>query len=189
MKILTMLAIFYCLTSTVTMAQFNAGAGIAYGTEIESAGFHFRAGYLISDRINLTGDVYFFFNRQETDLEREWRELNINARYRIYASERFFVYPLAGFNLSTITTRFDQANGAPPVIVRESAPGINAGGGLGFRVNSLTPFLETKYIFGDHQQGVFTLGVLYIIGRRNQQVQKIYLRRCTCLRSSSETFR
>lgn len=148
-------------------AQFNLGAGVSYGTDIEKAGLDLRAGYLMGDRFNLRADANIFGNRVSGATDTRWSGYNLNGSYWVRAGERLVIYPMAGLNATTVRTETttNEPDGVFVSTDRETELGVNLGGGIGYQFNGLMPFAEGKYVTGDFNQGVYTIGLLYLFNQ------------------------
>lgn len=142
-------------------AQLNFGGGLCYGTDIERMGLNLRGGFLINEKLNVGADLNFFFPETDGAAKASFYEINLNGYYWLEASDNILFYPLAGLNISFFSFSFDSPVGN--ISESDSEIGFNVGGGLGFKINNLTPFVEGKYIISEWDQVVLTFGVLILL--------------------------
>ena len=139
-------------TSTQSFAQLSAGAGIAYGTEIEEIGVQVRGIYQITDVWRAGGDIIFWLDGED-DIS-IW-ELNLNAHYAFLNSGSTILYALAGLNIVTVKVEILGED------VSDSETGINLGAGAQIPfTDNLSGFAELRYVLGDADQLVVAGGVI-----------------------------
>ncbi len=157
-----MLAIGFAMLSMPLFAQWNAGGGIAFGSEIERIGFTAKATYSINDEWEGSGGFTYFIPRDFGDFDWTVWTINADAHYLKNMSEKFTLYGLAGLNFTNWSVDhvnfggFDFGGGGGTNL------GVNVGGGsyLNFKEN-LKGFAELKYVIGNFDQLVLNAGILF----------------------------
>lgn len=152
MKQTLFLCSFLCLflTSQKVSAQFSAGAGVAYGADLEDLGLQVKAIYQIADAWRAGADFIYYFDGIEGV---SVSEINLNGHYLFKDDEQFQAYALAGFNFLSVNV--DGFGGT-------SESGLNIGSGIGFPFSdTLTGVGEVKYTLGDASQVVVGAGVVF----------------------------
>lgn len=147
----TIVLIFISIT---TLAQTKLGIQALYGIETE-LGVGAKALFAISDQINASPNINYYFGNSATGVEQSILSFNADAHY-IFKNDDITFYPLAGLNLTrNSVTVLGQS-------VSNSEFGLNLGGGLYYNLSeSLTGTLEAKYILGNYDQAVFGAGILF----------------------------
>ncbi|WP_370089783.1 hypothetical protein [Ekhidna sp.] len=142
MRKLILSLILITLISLSTQAQSRVGAGLAYGSQIESAGIGVNGEFAASDQINVAPSFIYYFKKNNVT----WWELNGNINY-IFSENNATIYGIAGLNLTgfKVDTGFGSAS--------DSELGLNLGIGANFDAGgSLIPFAEAKYVLGNADQ-------------------------------------
>ena len=145
------------------MAQLNVGGGIAYGSDIESAGVQVGGTYFLLQEqgIRLAADLLFFFPGEDVpgvDLN-VW-EFNANGHYIFNEADAFLAYALAGISLATVSLDLGQFGGD----VSDSELGLNAGAGIEYSIGGVKLYAEGKIVLGGFDQLVLSGGVRVPIG-------------------------
>ena len=133
-----------------TQGEVTIGAHLKYGSEIESLGLGLEAQYGFTDLIRGDGSWSYFFQKKGVSMH----EFNANLHYLVDlgVNDKLLVYPLAGLNYS-ITKVQSSTNGEL---------GINVGGGFQYALtNEYSLKGEVKYVIGDADQVVLSIGVIY----------------------------
>ncbi len=139
MKNLILTLLLVTAISIASQAQSNVGVGLAYGSEIESAGIGVNGEFAASSEINISPSFIYYFGKNNVSM---W-ELNGNINY-IFSENSATVYGIAGLNLTGI--KFDGGGS-------DSELGLNLGIGANFDAGkSFTPFAEAKYVLGNYDQ-------------------------------------
>jgi len=166
---LLVITTFLLLSTSVIRAQINAGGALAYGTEIETLGFNLRGGYLIGEKFNLSAGFNYFLPKVEDFTVGSYKatmwEFNLNGSYWLHLTDDLFVYPLVGLNITSFTYENVYDDGLGNLISEGESdvrPGLNAGGGIGYKMGKAVPFLEGKYVISDYDQAVFSAGVIFL---------------------------
>lgn len=73
-----------------------AGAGVAYGTEINNIGFYANGVYAFTDKWEVAPTLTFFLKKDYT----RWSTFDVNAHYVFLSSEKAKLYGLAGLNFT-----------------------------------------------------------------------------------------
>lgn len=148
--LLCLLFLFFAQRAT---AQFSAGAGLAYGAELEDLGIQVKGLYQINDDWRGAADLIFYFDGEE---DINVTEINLNGNYLFGDLESVAPYALAGLNIFRVGTSFDGAS------FSVSEVGLNVGGGVNFPISeTLIGSAELKYVIGDADQLVIGAGVIY----------------------------
>ncbi len=153
------------LGTIASQAQVKLGGKIAYGSEIESIGLGAKGVYELNDQWDLSGELVYFFGDDETiggvEVETSLFTVNADAHYNFdISSDQFGVYALAGLNISFVeaSTNFLGVE----TEVSDSEVGLNIGGGATYELqDNISLFSELKFIAGDFDQVVFSVGVLF----------------------------
>ncbi|NPA35990.1 MAG: outer membrane beta-barrel protein [Chlorobi bacterium] len=148
MKKLIFLALFSIalLTTENSNAQFKAGAGLAYGTDVSNIGFTLNAGYNFTE--NWAGEVDFshFFRKDYV----AFSALDFDANYVF----DFGFYPIAGINMTFVNVDVPELDlgdwgSISGVSASTTEIGLNIGAGYNFYLNDalvLSP--EMRYTLG-----------------------------------------
>ena len=159
---------FIFLRPVETNAQFMAGAGLAWGSEIEQPGIKVQGIYDLNNVINLGADFIYYFPNSSSGFDFNWWEFNANRHY-VFKVNNFMFYGLAGLNIAglsfdtpTITGPFGTIGGGD---VSNTEIGLNIGvGGLYPVSNNINLDGELKYVLGTADQLVIAVTVLFNIG-------------------------
>lgn len=125
-----------------SQAQSRVGVGLAYGSEIESAGLGVNGEFAATDQINIAPSFIYYFEKNNVS----WWEINGNINY-IFSENSATIYGIAGLNLTgvKVDTGFGSAS--------DSELGLNLGIGANFDAGgNLIPFAEAKYVLGNADQ-------------------------------------
>ncbi len=154
----------FLLTSQATFAQFSAGAGLSFGSEVEQLGIFARGQYDFTEQIRAALTINFFFPETEEVSVIETRSqvttINADGHYIFLDQDPFKVYGLLGLNFAIANAEvsgpgFDEDDS-------ESELGVNLGVGGQYFVNeTFSPFAEIKYVIGEADQLVIMAGVLF----------------------------
>ena len=149
--------------------QAAVGAGLAYGTEIESAGINLNGTYLITDNIAIAPSlIYYFPKKLYGDYKMKWFELDINGHYYFDTPGIVRPYGLAGLNFSFITVpvlTFGGGMFGSFETEKETTTkvGLNIGGGAEFDIDApIKPFAQLNYtLIDEFDQLVILAGVRF----------------------------
>ena len=156
-------------TSQKLQAQAAIGGGLAYGTEIESAGININGTYKINENIALApGLIYYFPKAYFADYKLKWLEVDLNGHYYFNTSGNVKPYALAGLNFSFITFptyNFSGFFGGTSDVENETTTkvGLNLGGGVEFDLDApVKPFGQLSYsVIDTFDQLVIVAGVRF----------------------------
>lgn len=145
----------------VNEEQITVGAGLVYGSEIESLGIKADAYYSLNPMLRVGGGLTYFFPEDIVGGgEINWFALNLNGHYFLYSQEKLSVYGLTGLNILFQNTNFDSEQVED---ISDSEIGLNLGGGLEYNLNFADFFGELKVggLFGDADQLVLGAGLRF----------------------------
>ncbi|MEQ9006694.1 MAG: hypothetical protein RLP12_02345, partial [Ekhidna sp.] len=97
MKKLILSIILFTVISLASQAQSKVGVGLAYGSEIESAGIGVNGEFAATDVINIAPSFIYYFKKNNVT----WWELNGNINY-IFSESNATVYGIAGLNITGV---------------------------------------------------------------------------------------
>ncbi|MFS4417285.1 hypothetical protein [Maribacter sp. 2307ULW6-5] len=148
------------LGSQKTLSQITAGAGLAFGTNVNTAGITVNGQYFINEKWAIAPDFIYYFPRSGGNgFNLNWYEINANGNYYFVDGGVTKFYGLAGLNLSIVSI---PSLGFAGVGSSASNLGFNLGGGADFDISSsITPFAQLKYTLSSFNQLVITAGVRY----------------------------
>jgi len=153
-KLLQIFAILFLVGVTKIWAQTRVGAGLVYGTEIESLGINANSQFFVRKDIAIAPDiVYFLTNDLGGGLERNWFDINLNGHY-YFEGREVQPYVLIGLNyvINSVDSNFRSDN--------NTDIGMNIGGGANILIGgNLIPFAEMRFVIGNAKQVVFGGGV------------------------------
>lgn len=169
-KTFILLSFLFCLLSALPLqAQLQSiklGAGVSYGTEIETLGINARGILGITEEIDVVPNVIFFFPNKEdfgfasNNFRFTWFELNADGHYNFELSGDASVYPLAGLNLAIVGYNYDGVN-IPGYDESDVEIGLNFGGGILFNfTDAIRGFGELKYTTSWTGQIAISAGVI-----------------------------
>lgn len=132
-------------------AQVKAGAGLAFGSEIEQVGIHADVYYRLENvrSLKLGGGVIYYFSEDD----RDFYEINVNGAYIFYEKFMFKSYGYTGLNYSRSSVAFEGSD------VSECVFGVNAGIGAEYDFGGVLAFGDLKYVISDFEQPVFSIGL------------------------------
>jgi outer membrane protein X len=175
--LLVIFAVSFCFTSN---AQYSAGGGINYGTEIGEIGITAKGIYAINKKFDLSANATMFFPydytftiNQNGDFIRNIVTtsiftINLDLHYNFALGDKLKLYPVAGYNATRIKVKveaksvYDYSSSTETETETKIHSGLNLGGGINYQLSEkLNGFAEVKYIVSNYSQGVFTLGLLY----------------------------
>ena len=166
---------FIIFSTTFAKAQWQAGGGLIFGTEIENLGLQLKGVYSLDEQVedskfDVAGEFSYFFPDNTTvdfgnfgSIENKvtlWA-LNFNAHYDLLEEENLILYPLAGLNIASITAKSENSQGED-FSDTDTELGLNLGiGAKTMLTDNLAGYGEIKYVISDFDQAVFSAGVLY----------------------------
>lgn len=150
---LVLVIILFSNTDAFAQNEFKVGAGLAYGSEVESIGIQAGAVYDFTEEISGAADFIIFFPENY-----DWWELNVNGHYRFLSEDNISVYGLAGLNYATLSVDLGQFGSAS-----DSELGLNIGGGAEFGLDFANLYTELKYVLGNADQFGISAGLRFAI--------------------------
>ncbi|MCC5904724.1 MAG: outer membrane beta-barrel protein [Balneolaceae bacterium] len=150
-RVLVLFAVIFSFTLQTSKAQVTAGAGMAFGADIEQVGIQGDLHYRLSGMpsIHFGGGFTYYFPKDNHD----FYEINLNGAYTFYEEFMFRSYAFTGLNYARSKTAHQNAS------VSDSAFGLNAGIGAEYDFGRLRAFGELKYVISEFDQAVFTIGL------------------------------
>jgi len=141
----TLLPLILCSFLTLAaVGQKSIGAGLAFGSEIETLGIGFNAEFDINKEIDISPSFIYYFKNNNVSV---W-ELNGNVNY-IFNAEGPIFYGIAGLNITGVKQNRD----FPFNDRSDTDLGLNLGVGASFsQVGSVIPFAEIKYVLSNYDQ-------------------------------------
>ena len=135
----------------------RAGAGLAYGFDVEELGFNLGAEYFITDNISGGLNYTIFFVEDPAS----FNEFNIDGRY-YFSSDK--IQPFALLGIQSATTKFEGSILGVPFNIKDSEVGLNIGGGAVFPISEKFGVnTQLKYSTAFDCQFVIQAGLLYRI--------------------------
>lgn len=157
---LTFLLVFVAFCSHVSAQEFSAGGGLGYGSQINTLGINFRGDVSFDNQWSITPHYNLFFNKDHGIVTDRWRAINIDVHYFFFKDKGWKLYPLAGFNLATVSEKVNS------IIFSNSYAGFNLGMGSDYHFSEqISGFGEIKYVISKADQMVISVGVLYKISK------------------------
>ena len=151
LKIFVLIIAVLTLVSQKSYSQVKAGAGMAFGSDIEQVGVQADLYYSLVNRPALrfgAGFIYYFPKNNH-----DFYEVNINGAYTFYEEFMFKSYFYTGLNYAR--SKVDFNNGS----VSDTAYGLNLGIGAEYDFGRLLAFGDLKYVISDFDQAVFSIGL------------------------------
>ena len=152
-KINIIIVFFFFIGFASIQAQISAGAGLAYGFEVEEIGVQIRGAYRVND--TWRGETDYTYYLDGTENVSFW-ELNLNGNYIFFDNGSAKAYALAGLNFFHVNLDLVFADGS----TTETGFNLGAGGELGIS-DRLKGFAELKYAISDADQLLLAAGVLF----------------------------
>lgn len=132
-------------------AQISAGAGVAFGSEIEQVGLqgdlHYR--FANTPAIRLGAGFMYYFPKDN----HSFTELNLNGSYIFYEEFMYKSYAYTGLNYAR--SKVSTGNNS----ISESAFGLNIGLGAEYDFGPVLAFGDLKYVVSKFDQPVFSIGI------------------------------
>lgn len=149
-------------------AQFIVGGGLAFGTDIESAGVQAGGVYALNDDrgLRLAADFIFFFPGEDAPgFDVNVFEINLNGHYIFYSEDAVMAYALGGLSIATVSVDVDLGiPGVPSSSVSDTELGINAGAGIEYDLGFGYLYGEAKLVLGGFDQFVISGGIRVPVG-------------------------
>ena len=145
--LLAVTAILCFLGVSSLYAQFKAGAGLLYGTEIDQIGLQINGYYDLPavENLSVGGDLSFYLPHKFSGYKESMWELNINGHYSAYKQDNIDLYGLAGINITGWKVKYTGDPGYGRATYSTSRGGINIGGGIQTNVGFGSIYGEVKY--------------------------------------------
>lgn len=139
-------------------AQYSAGAGLIYGTEIEQLGIRGEGFYTINEDFRVGASLGYFFPDDFNIGSRRWFDVNANANYFLYAEDEVSIYGLGGLNFAFLSINFDNFPNES-----ETEVGLNLGAGVEYMLDFASLFgeLQLSGLGGDADQLVLGAGLRF----------------------------
>lgn len=145
--------------ATAAQAQIKAGAGLAWGSEIEELGLELIGEYQITDVWGAGASIIYWFDGIE---DFTFLEVNADGHYTFFTNEKFDAYALAGLNFSYSKVKIELAPPLEDINEGNTEVGLNVGaGGHMMIADNLTGRAQIRYTLGDFDQLVISAGVLF----------------------------
>jgi hypothetical protein len=176
-----LLAFFLIIvTSTSTGAQFTRiGGGLTFSPGIDNftyktgnPGFNARGVFDLADRFWAVPSLTFYVPKNHTTSQGEKQTtwffaFDGDITFTMATEKTLLFYALGGFNITNLYSSFDSDN---PELENsyEVLPGLNIGTGIEMIVgDDINAFTQIKYVVGEYQHLVISIGVhYYLSGRR-----------------------
>ena len=158
-------AIIFCfflklIPATAQDYDIRGGGGLLYGTGQQNIGLNLRGDVTFFDQWSLTPHFNVFFNKKDNYVTKRWNAFNIDAHYFFEMERSWRIYPLIGINFATVSEKVND------ITFSNAEIGMNIGAGAEYPLDSrLDGFGELKYIIGDADQAVITVGILHTLFR------------------------
>lgn len=167
MKKLLFSAGMFLFFGTSIFAQKDSkaiGVNLSYGTRTESVGLGVKGQYFFTDNLRGEASFDYFFSHDNVSM---W-DLNANAHYVFNISEKFKIYPLLGFTMTSWATDYKiySTNKEGVQVIKEKTDhtvrfGANYGGGIEYALSSgVSATAEIKeQVLSSSSQAVFSIGL------------------------------
>lgn len=132
-------------------AQIKAGLGAAFGSDIEQVGIQGDLHYRFTNMpaFQIGGGLVYYFPKDNF----HFYEANLNGAYIFYDEYMFKSYFYTGLNLARSEIKYENRSAINRGI------GLNLGVGAEYDFGSVLAFGDLKYILGELDQAVFTIGL------------------------------
>lgn len=147
--VLTLGIVFFSNSNLYAQQEFKGGAGLAFGSEVETIGITVGGVYGLTEDINGAADFIIFFPDNY-----DWWEFNVNVHYPFHAEDETLVYALGGLNI--VTVDYGDFEGSS-----NTELGLNIGLGTEHALDFGNLFGEVRYVFGDLDQLVLSAGLRF----------------------------
>lgn len=153
LQISTLFLALIILSPKESDAQVKAGLGAAFGSDIEQVGIQGDLHYRFTNRpaFQIGGSLVYYFPEDNF----HFLEANLNGAYIFYDEYMFKSYVYTGVNLARSELKYENASGS----AIDRAIGLNLGVGAEYDFGSLLAFGDLKYVVGELDQAVFTIGL------------------------------
>lgn len=174
----------FLFISSIVSAQlthFGGGVTLANGASYEideqvyensALALHMRAHYKIDKHIYIVPGVSYFFPKTESyamggEAKTGLFTIDVDAHYYFAPRKKMSAYLLGGMHMDFWALKDDHKtsySGAVDVDEIKLAPGVNAGGGLRFKLNNQVAFFtEGRLVISGHSQFMWTNGLIFTL--------------------------
>lgn len=134
----------------------SAGGGLAYGSGLKKGAINLRGYYNIGEAKLCFGPEFTLFQpAQVHGRELQLMEFAFIGHYIFHATPHLGLYPLGGPNLS-----IERFSGGHEKAETLYLWGLNAGAGIHLAYGRWAPYAEWKYVFGESEQQVVSVGLI-----------------------------
>jgi opacity protein-like surface antigen len=143
------LVLFSVLAVQSAQAQFKAGVGLMYGSEVEQLGIRVDGVYTINEQFRGVADFGYYFPEDMNGGSINYWELNINGNYMFFSDpdQGLNAYALAGLNFFNASVEIDGFGSSS-----SNETGLNLGAGLEYNLDFAELFAEAKFVISDADQ-------------------------------------
>lgn len=136
--------------SATAQAQWSAGGGLAYGSEVSEIGLQLNGVYEIDEDWRGSADFIYYFVSGNLSIS----ELNFNAHFVFHDEDELTAYAIGGINYLRVSSDFNGFGSAS-----SSEIGLNIGAGLEYELDFGNLFAEAKFAISSFDQLVIASGV------------------------------
>jgi outer membrane immunogenic protein len=152
-------------------SQFTfIGASANYGSWIKEIGGSVYGIYSINSKIDIVPNVTYFLphtveitGASTGSIEYTWWTINLDGHYVFIEKSVFHIFGLIGLNFTNLTAKTDELYQGQPFRYKSvtTKAGFDVGAGVQFQLSKFfTPFVEIKYVLGERDQAVASMGFL-----------------------------
>ncbi len=160
---------------TLSAQEIELGAGVGYGTDIETLSYNFRAFYTLNFGLQVGADAQFTLEKNRVDKFVEYKQnrddYSICAKYiipKLAIIEPFRIYPIIGVSYITISEVGASRHASHDEMKIDQGFnyfGVFGGAGVMYNVKDIFEvYAETKYHYCKKEpQMVLNIGIAYKI--------------------------
>lgn len=137
--------------SATAQAQWSAGGGLAYGSDVSELGLQLNGVYEIDEDWRGSADFIYYFVSGNVSIS----ELNFNAQFIFHDEDELTAYAIGGLNYLRVSSSFNGFSGSSSEI------GLNAGAGLEYELDFGNLFAEAKLTISSFNQLVIASGLRF----------------------------
>lgn len=137
--------------SETASAQWSAGGGLVYGTEVSEIGLQLNGVYEIDEEWRGSADFIYYFVSGNLSIS----EFNINAHYVFHDEDELTAYGIGGINYLRVSSSFQGFSASGSEI------GLNIGAGLEYDLEFANLFAEAKFAISSFDQLVIASGLRF----------------------------
>ena len=164
------LLVFFSGSELFSQLTF-VGASANYGSWIKEIGGSVYGIYSVNNKIDIVPNATYFFPHEkiiDTPLDTgtvtyTWWSVNVDGHYVVFEKSVFQFFGLMGLNI-TNETKLEDYNTQGQRFKNKSIttkPALNVGAGVQFQLSKFfIPFIEIKYVLGERDQAVASVGFL-----------------------------